>query len=153
MWKYKPFMIGVLGVLLLGGSVQAATVESRPIRLASLATSQPVPAASFVSGEISWVDVNLGKLQLKEEGLRGDWMTTEYRINQQATNVTDPSDRQFLTLEDLRSGQQVRIEFESANNYGEQMARKITVVSTPPEPEFVEQTTTTTTTTSVTTTR
>ena len=122
MWRHKSFWIWILGVLLFGGLAQA---------------SEPMPAVKYVSGEIAWVDVKLGKLQLREEGLRGNRATTEYRINQQATNVTDASDKHFLTVEDLRSGQQVAIEFESVNSRGEKMARKITVESVL-EPAFQE---------------
>ncbi len=118
MLRRKSFLFGVLGVLLFGGLAQA---------------SESIPAVRYVSGEIAWVDVQLGQLQLREEGLRGNRATTAYRINQQATNVTDSSDQQFLVLEDLRSGQLVAIEFEWIDNQGQKMARKITVQS-PPEP-------------------
>lgn len=122
MWRHKAFSSGVLSVALLVGLGQASAAESRErsMRVAGLA-SEPAPAMKHVSGEITWVDVNLGKLQLREEGV--------YRINRHATNVTDPSDQRFLTLEDLRSGQFVAIEFGPANIYGERMARKITVES------------------------
>lgn len=143
MWKYKLFLTGVLGVLcLLGGGVGAYAAEA-------------MPNLRHVSGEIERVDVNLGRLELREEGLRGYRATTEYRINKQATNVTDPSDQQFLALEDLGPGQHVAIEFERVGVRGEKMARKITVESRP-EPAFREETDTlgaTTTTTTTTTTR
>ncbi len=118
MWRHKSLLIGVLGVWVLSGFAQASA-------------SEPVPNARSISGEITWVDVKLGKLQLRDQAPRGPRAITEYRMNQQATNVTSPSDQRFLALEDLRSGQHVAIEFESVGNRGEKMARKITVESTP----------------------
>ncbi len=122
MWRHKSFWIWILGVLLFGGLAQA---------------SEPMPAVKYVSGEIAWVDVKLGKLQLRDEAPRGTGAITEYQINQQATNVTDPSDKKFLTLDDLRSGHHVTIEFESANSQGDLTARKITVEPAP-EASFQE---------------
>lgn len=115
MSKDKLFFMGMVGVLLFGGLAQASVV------------SEPMPVVNHVSGEITWVDVKLGRLQLSNEAPSGDRSVTEYRMNQQATNVTDPSDQKFLTLEDLRPGQRVVIEFEPANSQGELMVRKITV--------------------------
>ena len=122
MWRHKSFWIGILGVLLLGGLAQA---------------SEPMPAVRYVSGEITWMDVKLGKLQLRDGAPLGTRAVTEYQINKQATNVTDPSDKKFLTLEDLRPGQRVAIEFKSSNVEGELLALKITVEPTP-EPAFQE---------------
>jgi len=122
MWNYKSFLIGVVGVLVFGGLAQA---------------SEPIPAVKYISGEITWVDVKLGGLQLRDEAPPGTRSITEYRMNQQTTNVTDPSDKKFLTLGDLRPGQLVAIEFEMVGSEGEKMARKITLESTP-EPVFRE---------------
>ena len=123
MWRHKSFLIGILSVLLFGGLAQAGA-------------SELVPNVRYISGEITWVDVKLGELQLRDEAPRGTRAVTQYRMNQQATNVTDPSDKKFLTVEDLRPGQRVAIEFE-LNSHGEKMARKITVEATP-EPAFQE---------------
>ena len=141
MWKHKSLLIGVLGVLLLSGLAHASAAESREgiIRLASL-SSVPVPNVRYISGEITWVDVKLGKLQLREDSSRGTQEAAEYRdyrMNQQATNVTDPSDKKFLTVKDLRPGQRVAIEFEPVGSAGEKMARKITVEPTP-DPVYQE---------------
>ena len=124
MWKHKLLLIGILGVWLLSGPAQASA-------------SEPMPDMRYIAGEITWVDVKLGELQLRDEAPRGSRAITGYRINQQATNVTDPSDKKFLTLDDLRPGQRVAIEFEMVGNRAEKMARKITVEPTP-EPMFQE---------------
>ncbi len=120
MWKPKSLLIGVLSVGLLSGLAQAAA-------------SEPVPIVHYISGEITWLDVKLGKLQLRQDSSRGHQEGAEYRdyrMNQQATNVTDPSDKKFLTLQDLRPGQRVAIEFELVGSPEEKMARKITVEPT-----------------------
>ena len=54
MQRFKVILFGFLGVLILGGlaQVSAAQVESNT-------------KMRSVSGEISWIDVKLGKLQLK----------------------------------------------------------------------------------------
>ena len=122
MWKYKSLLIGVLGVGLLSGLSQAA---------------EPMPDVRYISGEITWVDVKLGRLQMRDEPPNGTRSVTEYRINQQATNVTDPLDQKFLTLEDLRPGQRVAIEFDWVGNQGEKIAQKITMEPAP-EPVFQE---------------
>ncbi|PIQ82770.1 MAG: hypothetical protein COV76_02035 [Candidatus Omnitrophica bacterium CG11_big_fil_rev_8_21_14_0_20_64_10] len=114
----------MLGVWLLSGPAQASA-------------SEPMPDMRYIAGEITWVDVKLGELQLRDEAPRGSRAITEYRINRQATNVTDPSDKKFLTLGDLRPGQRVAIEFEMVGSQQEKMARKITVEPTP-EPAFQE---------------
>ena len=110
--KYLKVLIAVMAaVLLTSMSVRAAEpVKSRPdIRK--------------ISGEIAWIDVKLGKLQLNIDA--GQYMsgTAEYRINQDQTRVTDPTDKKFLVIKDLRAGQHVTIEF--INGPGEIIAQKI----------------------------
>ena len=61
-----------------------------------------------VSGEIGWVDIQLGKLELNTETPKGT-TTTVYKINQNDTRVTDPKDEKFLNVADLRAGQNVII--------------------------------------------
>ncbi len=121
MWKFKSIVMGVLSVFLLGGLAQAQEMNTR-----------------HVSGEVAWVDVNLGKLQLREESLAGYDATPDYRINQQATNVTDPSDTKFFVLEDLRPGQKVGIDFEyqQADTQTEKLARKVVIEYNPPPLEL-----------------
>ncbi|HSV43420.1 MAG TPA: hypothetical protein VLJ10_02605 [Candidatus Bathyarchaeia archaeon] len=62
-----------------------------------------------ISGEIGWVDVQLGKLELNKETPKGT-ETTTYRITQNETRVTDPKDEKFLNVADLRAGQNVTLE-------------------------------------------
>lgn len=130
---------------------------------AMLFTSAPLhavekPRVIDVSGEISMVDVKLGKLQLDANSLQDRGDSTEYKINENNTRVTDPTDKKFLKLEDLRIGQRVTVEFNY--NKGEfvkvPLAQKIIAN---PMPASVDEkvlqgsTNTTTTTTTSTTTR
>ena len=62
-----------------------------------------------VSGEIGWVDVQSGQLELNKETPKGT-KTTAYRINQNETRVTDPTDMEYLNVGDLRAGQYITIE-------------------------------------------
>jgi len=64
---------------------------------------------SRVSGEIGWIDVQLGELEFNKETPQGT-ETTVYRINQNETRVTDPKDEKFLNIADLRAGQNIAIE-------------------------------------------
>ncbi len=68
-----------------------------------------VPAVHRISGEIGWVDIQLGRLELNKETPKGT-KTTAYRISQTETRVTDPADLKFLGVDDLRAGQNVIIE-------------------------------------------
>ena len=90
-----------------------------------------------VSGKIVWVDVKLGKLQLQSDTFRdrGIGETTEYRINQNDTRVTDPTDKKFLKLEDLRAGQHVTMEVSGGK--GENIVQNI-VIKSFPAPYFQE---------------
>ena len=90
-----------------------------------------------VSGEISWIDVKLGKMQLK--GVRGKDTkgVTEYRINQDETRVTDPSDKKFIVIKDLQVGQHVTMKLTDKD--GEMMVRKI-IAEPMPEPVLREVT-------------
>ena len=100
MWKFKAVLIGVLGVLMISG-------------LAKVSDAKVVSEARVisVSGEISSIDVKLGKLELAEDSSRNRRDPVKYNINKDATRVTDPTDKKFLKLEDLRVGQHVKVEF------------------------------------------
>jgi hypothetical protein len=124
MWRFKAILIGFLGVLFLGGLAQvSAAVVGSNTKMRS------------VSGEISGIDVKLGKLQLK--GVRGQDKRgiSEYSINQDETRVTDPTDKKFLVIKDLQVGQHVSIEL--INSPKETMVRKI-IAEPMPEPVFQE---------------
>ncbi|MBF0252812.1 MAG: hypothetical protein HQL29_03255 [Candidatus Omnitrophica bacterium] len=88
-------------VLSLGGAAcsYAATTDESELRLRS------------VSGEIAYVDAKLGELRLEGEETQKRRYPTEFRINQEATIVTDPQDLKFLTIKDLKRGQHVTVEF------------------------------------------
>jgi hypothetical protein len=126
MWRFKAILMGVFGVLFFGGLVvvYAAPVESNT-------------KMRSVAGEIVWIDVKLGLLQLKSDAGQDTRGITEYRINQNETRVTDPSDTKFLVIKDLQAGQHVTIKL--IDSPGETMARKI-IAEPMPEPVFQEVT-------------
>lgn len=90
---FKVIVAVTAAVLFTGISVRAAEVE----------------VEQRISGEIGWVDVQLGKLELNKETPSGT-RTTAYRITQNETRVTDPKDEKFLNVDDLRAGQYVTID-------------------------------------------
>ena len=128
MWKFKAILIGFLSVLIFGGAVQAyaAKVDSNS-------------RIRRVSGEISWIDVKLGKLGLNSDAGQNTRDISEYRINLQETRVTDPSDTKFLVIKDLRAGQHITIELiDSPRGSSEEtMIRKI-IAEPMPEPVLRE---------------
>jgi hypothetical protein len=116
MWRIKAVLIGFLCIFVFGELIQVSAVQ---------VTSNT--KMRRVSGVISWIDVKLGRLQLQNvtgEDTRG---ITQYRINLEETLVTDPSDKKFLVIKDLRAGQPVTIELiDSPRGTDEEtMARKI----------------------------
>jgi hypothetical protein len=69
-----------------------------------------VPTVSQVPGRIMWVDVKLGTIQIKLSGAAGMGETKDYRITRYETRVKDPSDKKFLTIDDLRPGENVTLD-------------------------------------------
>lgn len=130
MRRFKVILIAVFGVLFFGGlaRVYAVPVESN-VKIRS------------VSGEIEWIDVKRGLLQLKSDVGQETRGITEYRINQDETRVVDPSDKKFLVIKDLRTGQHVTIELidSPVDKPEETMARKI-IAEPMREPVFQEVT-------------
>ena len=114
MLGHKSLVVGVLGVWLCSGVVPGAVLAAEP--------AAPVHQAA---GEIVWLDIQLGKLQLYADHSRGTRATAEYRITQQDTRVTDRLDKQFLAITDLRAGQHITIESRASGE--EHIATKITV--------------------------
>lgn len=112
MCRGKMILIAVLGVLLScgGAGVYAAQAESNT-------------KTRKVSGEITWIDVKLGKLHLKTDAGQTTSGTTEYRINQDQTRVTDSTDKKFLVIKDLQAGQHVTLELLDIP--GDTLVRKI----------------------------
>lgn len=92
--NYFKVMVAVTAAVLFTG-VSVCATETTDVR--------------SVSGEIGWVDVQMGRLDLNKETPKGT-KTTTYMINENETRVTDPKDQQFLNVSDLRAGQNVTIE-------------------------------------------
>lgn len=85
------------------------------VAMAMVLSSIPVRAESTAdvrheSGEITWVDLKLGKLQLKSDANPNTGEINEYRITEHETRVSSPSDKKFLTIKDLQPGQHVSID-------------------------------------------
>jgi len=72
--------------------------------------SVSIPTISQVPGRIMWVDVKLGQLQIKLNGTPGTGETKDYRITRYETRVKDPSDKKFLTIDDLRPGENITLD-------------------------------------------
>jgi len=89
----KFFLLSTAMVLCTGMSLQAS-----------------VPTISQVSGRIMWVDVKLGTMQIKLKQEPGMGETKEYRITRYETRVKDPADKKFLTIDDLRPGENVTLD-------------------------------------------
>ncbi|HBG60670.1 MAG: hypothetical protein A2306_01575 [Omnitrophica WOR_2 bacterium RIFOXYB2_FULL_38_16] len=94
--------------------------------------AQETANMSRVSGEIGWVDVQQGKLELNIETSEGT-KTKAYRITQNETRVTDPKDEIFLNVADLRAGQYITI--ETVNGQEDNVIPMI-IVETIPASEF-----------------
>jgi len=78
-----------------------------------LFTGMPAYASvgiSQVPGRVMWVDVKLGTMQIKLSQSPGMGETKEYRITRYETRVKDPSDKKFLTIDDLRPGENVTLD-------------------------------------------
>lgn len=127
MRKFKAILIGFLSVLMFATLTQV-----------SAAGENSNTGMRSVSGEITMIDVKLGKLQLRSDPGQDTRGITEYRINQNDTRVTDPTDKKFLVIKDLRVGQHVTIEL-SDNTYAETLAQKI-IAEPMPEPTYQEAT-------------
>ena len=69
-----------------------------------------IPTVSQVTGRVMWVDVKLGKTQIKLNQGPDTGETKEYRITRYETRVKDPSDKKFLTIDDLRPGENVTLD-------------------------------------------
>jgi len=69
-----------------------------------------IPTVSQVPGRIMWVDVKLGTMQIKLKQDPGMGETKDYRITRYETRVKDPSDKKFLTIDDLRPGENVTLD-------------------------------------------
>lgn len=127
MWRLKAGLIVFLWVLLSGGLV--------PVHATSAESHAKMRS---VSGEIALVDIKLGKLELERDASRNRRAPSVYRINQNDTRVTDPTDMKFLKLEDLRVGQHVTVEFDYIH-WEEKQEPIATKIIADPVREFVFQ--------------
>ena len=94
--NYLKSLLAMTAVILFAGMSAYASVGT--------------PTVSQVSGRIMWVDVKLGKIQIKLNGAPGAGETKDYRITRYETRVKDPSDKKFLTIDDLRPGENVTLD-------------------------------------------
>jgi hypothetical protein len=69
-----------------------------------------IPTVNQVPGRVMWIDVKLGQMQIKINGSPGMGETKDYRITRYETRVKDPSDKKFLTIDDLRPGENVTLD-------------------------------------------
>jgi hypothetical protein len=69
-----------------------------------------IPTVNQIPGRVMWVDVKLGELQIKLNGSPGIGETKNYRVTRYETRVKDPSDKKFLTIDDLRPGENVTLD-------------------------------------------
>ncbi len=109
---FKAISVGVLGVLFFCGIARVYAVGV-----------EPNEKVRSVSGEIVRIDVKLGLLQLKSDANQDTRGITQYKINRDETRVTDPTDKKFIVIKDLRAGQHVTLELIDIP--GETMIRKI----------------------------
>ena len=96
-------------------------------------TAMPVYASvetvtvSQVSGRIMWVDIKLGQMQIKLSQSPSIGEIKEYRVTRYETRVKDPSDKKFLTIDDLRPGENVILEV--VNGQADKIIEKIVAES------------------------
>ena len=76
----------------------------------SVYASIAIPIVNQVPGRVMWVDVKLGKMQIKLDQSPGAGETKDYRITRYETRVKDPADKKFLTIDDLRPGENVTLD-------------------------------------------
>ncbi|MEI8175325.1 MAG: hypothetical protein WCG78_00470 [Candidatus Omnitrophota bacterium] len=129
MRRSKAMLTGFLGVVLIGAltQVSAAAVGSEK-------------RVIHVPGVIAGVDVKAGTLRLEADASRDARDPLAYRINKDATRVTDPTDKKFLKLEDLQVGQRVAVEFDYIDGVWKEtppIAQKI-IADPIPEPVYEE---------------
>lgn len=94
--KSLKVVVAIMGAVLFTGISSVSAYETADVRQ--------------VSGEIQWIDLKLGKLQLKSDTAPSTGEITEYRITDNETRVTDPTDKKLLTVKDLQPGQHVTVD-------------------------------------------
>jgi hypothetical protein len=89
-------LFAIAGVILFTGMPAHASVGT--------------PMVKQVTGRIMWADIKLGQMEIKLNGTPGMGETRDYRITRYETRVKDPSDKKFLTIDDLRPGENVTLD-------------------------------------------
>ena len=74
------------------------------------ARAEEMVAVRHEAGEITWVDIKLGQLEIKNDGAPAAQEVSKYRITDHETRVTDKLDKKFLSIKDLQPGQHVIID-------------------------------------------
>lgn len=94
--------------------MNANYLKSLAITLAMIFATLPVqasvPVVNQVQGRIMWVDIKLGQMQIKLNGAPDMGKARNYRITRYETRVKDPTDKKFLTIDDLRPGENVTLD-------------------------------------------
>jgi len=78
--------------------------------LTSIPVQASVPTVNQVPGRIMWVDIKLGEIRIKLNETQGMGEMKDYRITRYETRVKDPTDKKFLTIDDLRPGEIVTLD-------------------------------------------
>ena len=63
-----------------------------------------------IQGRVMWIDVKVGQMQIKLNQSPNAGATKVYRITRYETRVKDPADKKFLTIDDLRPGENVTLD-------------------------------------------
>lgn len=122
MGKLRFSLVGVLGILIFGGSTQVYAQH----------TVVSTTAMRSVSGVIDWIDIKNGRMQISDDGGQDTRGISKYTVNLSKTLVTDTTDRQYLVIKDLEPGQRVVVELVDSPKRSHQdvVARNIIVDST-----------------------
>ncbi len=95
-----------------------------------LLRADEVEYVKHVSGEITWIDLKLGQLQLERDQTPSTGEITEYRISEHETRVTNPTDEKFLSVVDLQPGQHVIVDVVEGKE-----AEVVSKITADPRPE------------------
>ncbi|MBF0490051.1 MAG: hypothetical protein HQL15_05460 [Candidatus Omnitrophica bacterium] len=103
-------MFVAVGAVMLMASGQVRAAEEANVR--------------HISGEITWIDLKAGELQLERDQSPRTGEVTEYRLTEYETRVKNPSDDKFLSVKDLQAGQHVTVDV--VNGKEDKIVQRIT---------------------------